>query len=76
VAIYQARVNTPQVLYPQTQKDDDDKRLRLLRRHLRLHLTALREENARILRATLVCNRVLVAYEHLKLATSLIAGTR
>jgi hypothetical protein len=32
-----------------------------LRNHLRHHLTALREENARVLRATLVGNRVIVA---------------
>ena len=34
-----------------------------LRNHLGHHLTALREENARVLRATLVGNRIVVAYK-------------
>jgi hypothetical protein len=39
-----------------------------LRNHLRHHLTALREENARVLRATLVGNRIVVACNQIKVS--------
>jgi hypothetical protein len=36
--------------------------------HLGHHLTALREENARVLRATLVGNRIVVACNQIKVS--------